>query len=313
MSATWAGTSTPAYNLNQAVPGSGAVNNRRPFFAVRPALADVTWAVSDGMAAYHAFQFSAQKRLTHGLTGLLSYTWGHSIDTVGQSFGGGADGPLPQDPRNRWADRGNSPFDIRHRLTIAWNYVLPFGKGRKWLNGGGPAEYVLGGWQINGINTFQTGLPFTPTLNAATVNTGTGSRPDRIGDGKLSDPTVDRWFDVTAFATPAPFTYGNSGRNILYGPGRVELRLLALQGLPHRPGRQAAVPHRVLQLLQHAAVRSAECRDRRRQRRNDHQHRRHAAPDSVRGEGAVLIQRRFFRRRCVERFVATACRRKRSV
>ena len=64
-------------------------------------------------------------------------------------------------------------------------------------------------------------MPFTPTLNAATVNTGTGSRPDRIGDGRLSDPTVDRWFDVTAFATPAQFTYGNSGRNILYGPGRV--------------------------------------------------------------------------------------------
>src|SRR5215510_6754047 len=209
------------FNLNQAVPGAGAVNNRRPFFGVRPTLADVTWAVSDGLAAYHAFQFSAEKRLTYGLSGLLSYTWGHSIDTVGQNFGGGADGPLPQDPRNRNADRGNSPFDIRHRLTVAWNYSLPFGKGRRWLSGGGPAEYALGGWQINGISTFQTGLPFTPTANSATVNTGTGSRPDRTGDGKLSNPTVDRWFDISAFKTPAQFTYGNSGRNILYGPGRV--------------------------------------------------------------------------------------------
>jgi hypothetical protein len=207
------------FNLNQAVPGAGAVNNRRPFFGVRPALADVTWAVSDGLAAYHGFQFSAEKRLTHGLSGLLSYTLGHSIDTVGQSFGGGADGPLPQDPRNRRADRGNSPFDIRHRLTIAWNYALPFGKGRKWLSGG-PAEYALCGWQVNGISTFQTGLPFTPTANSATVNTGTGSRPNRTGVGKLDDPTVDRWFDTSAFATPAQFTYGNSGRNILYGPGR---------------------------------------------------------------------------------------------
>ena len=191
------------YNLNQAVPGTGAVNNRRPFFAARPALADVNWAVSDGTASYHALQFSAQKRLTHGFNGLLSYTWGHSIDTVGQSFGGGADGPLPQDPLNRLASQGSSPFDIRHRLTIAWNYALP------------------GGWQVNGINTFQTGLPFTPTLSATTINTGTGQRPDRIADGKLSDPTVDRWFDTSAFATPAPFTYGNAGRNILYGPGRV--------------------------------------------------------------------------------------------
>jgi outer membrane receptor protein involved in Fe transport len=210
-----------AYNLNQAVPGSGPVNNRRPFFAVRPGLADVTWAVSDGTSDYHAFQFSAEKRLTHGFGGLLSYTWGHSIDTVGQSFGGGADGPLPQDPRNRLADRGNSPFDIRHRLTIAWTYQLPFGKGRRWLNGDGLAAYLLGGWQINGINTFQTGLPFTPTLNAATVNTGTGSRPNRVGEGTLANPTVDRWFDTAALATPAQFTYGDSGRNILYGPGRV--------------------------------------------------------------------------------------------
>jgi outer membrane receptor protein involved in Fe transport len=209
------------FNLNQAIPGTGAVNDRRPFFAIRPALADVNWAVSDGTASYHALQFSAQKRLTHGLNGLLSYTWGHSVDTVGQAFGGGADGPLPQDPRNRLASKGASPFDIRHRLTIAWNYALPFGQGQKWLNSGGPADYVLGGWQVNGINTFQTGLPFTPTLAATTVNTGTGSRPDRIADGKLENPTVDRWFDTAAFATPAPFTYGNAGRNILYGPGRV--------------------------------------------------------------------------------------------
>lgn len=212
-----------SFNLNQAVPGAGAVNNRRPFFGVRPTLADVTWAVSDGLAAYHAFQFSAEKRLTAGLSGLLAYTWGHSIDTVGQNFGGGAEGPLPQDPRNRRADRGNSPFDIRQRMTIAWNYSLPFGKGRKWLSNGGAAEYALGGWQINGINTFQTGLPFTPTANSATVNTGTGSRPDRIGNGMLSNPTVDKWFDPAAFATPGQFLYGNSGRNILYGPGRVNM------------------------------------------------------------------------------------------
>ena len=221
-----------SYNLNQAVPGAGAVNNRRPFFAVRPTLADVTWAVSDGLAAYHAFQFSAEKRLTHGLTGLLAYTWGHAIDTVGQNFGGGADGPLPQDPRNRWADRGNSPFDIRHRLSIAFNYALPFGKDRAWLNSGGPVDYVLGGWHVNGILTVQTGLPFTPTANSATVNTGTGSRPDRIGNGEISNPTVERWFDVTAFGTPAQFTYGNSGRNILYGPGRTNFDFSLFKEFP---------------------------------------------------------------------------------
>ncbi len=220
------------YNLNQAVPGPGAVNSRRPFFGVRPTLADVTWAVSDGTASYHALQFSAEKRLTHGVSGLVSYTWGHSIDTVGQSFGGGADGPLPQDPRNRAADRGNSPFDMRHRLTIAWTYVLPFGTGHRWLADGGALAFVFGGWQLNGLHLFQTGLPFTPTLAAATVNTGTGSRPDRIADGQLEDPTVDRWFDPAAFTTPATFTYGDAGRNILYGPGRVNVDLSLFKEFP---------------------------------------------------------------------------------
>ena len=130
---------------------------------------------------------------------------------------------------NRLASRGNSPFDIRHRLTIAWNYALP------------------GGWQVNGINTFQTGLPFTPTLNATTINTGTGQRPDRIADGKLSDPTVDRWFDTSAFTTPAPFTYGNAGPEYLVRAGPREFRLLAVQGVPHQRGLAGPVSRRILQ------------------------------------------------------------------
>ena len=80
-------------------------------------------------------------------------------------------------------------------------------------------------------------MPFTPTLNAATVNTGTGSRPNRIGDGgALANPTVDRWFDTSAFATPAAFTYGNAGRNILYGPGRVNFDFSLFKEFPIKEG-----------------------------------------------------------------------------
>ena len=121
---------------------------------------------------------------------------------------------------------------MRHRLTMAWTYVLPFGTGHRWLADGGALAFVFGGWQLNGLHLFQTGLPFTPTLNAATVNTGTGSRPDRIADGQLEDPTVDRWFDPAAFTTPATFTYGDAGRNILYGPGRVNVDLSLFKEFP---------------------------------------------------------------------------------
>src|SRR5262249_12534082 len=105
-------------------------------------------------------------------------------------------------------------------FTLAWNYQFPLGKGRKFLNHDGLTNTLLGGWQINGINTFQTGLPFTPTLASPSVNTGGGSRPDRIASGETSKPGPDRWFDPAAFVTLAQFRYGNAGRNILYGPGR---------------------------------------------------------------------------------------------
>ena len=207
-------------DLNQPIPGSGAVNNRRPFFAVRPGLAGITWALSDGLSAYHALQASAEKRLSQGFTFLAAYTWARGIDNVAISFGGGADGPVPQDNRNRHADRGRTSFDIHHRFTYSFNYALPFGKGRKFQGRGGVADFVLGGWQANGILTLQTGLPFTPTLASPTVNTGGASRPNRTGDGSLDARTVNRWFDINAFASPPAFTYGDAGRNILDGPGR---------------------------------------------------------------------------------------------
>jgi len=210
-------------DLNQPVPGSTAVNSRRPFFAVRPALAGITWALSDGLSAYSALQVSAEKRFAKGLNFLAAYTWGRGIDNVAIAFGGGADGPVPQDNRNRRADRGRTSFDIQHRFTYSFNYALPFGSGRRFVNHGRIADAVLGGWQTNAILTLQTGLPFTPTLASATVNTGGASRPDRLRDGTLDDRSLARWFDPGAFASPPSFTYGNAGRNILEGPGRKNL------------------------------------------------------------------------------------------
>jgi hypothetical protein len=220
-------------DLNQPVPGATSVASRRPFFSVRPALAAVTYAQSDGLSGYHSFQLSVEKRMSHGLGFLVGYAWGHVIENVGTEYGGGTG--APQDIRNRRADRGNASYDLRHRMTVSYLYDLPFGNGRALLSQGGLTHWVFGGWQTNGIATFQTGLPFTPMLQTPTTNC-CASRPNRVDSGALSssERTLVRWFDPRAFTTPALYTFGNAGRNILFGPGRVNFDVSLFKDFPIR-------------------------------------------------------------------------------
>jgi hypothetical protein len=197
-------------NVNQAVPGSAPVAQRRPF----PNLADGDGLSRLGNSSYHSLQLSFDRRLTAGLSLLGAYTWSHSIDDSSNDAGGG-----PQNVRNIRAERGSSDFDVRHRLVISSLYEIGLGRSLR----GVPAAF-LKGWQMGGIATFQTGAPFTPAMVGGqnTLGSGVGSqRPDRLRDGTLSasERSIQRWFDVTAFAAPAPFTFGNSPRNASFGPG----------------------------------------------------------------------------------------------
>ena len=186
----------------------------------------ITYAVTDGNANYHALQSTLERRFSNGMSFLSAYTWAHSIDNVPNAFGGAANGPIPQDIRYRNVDRGNSGFDIRHRFTHSMNYEVPVGKGRKLNITNKFADAIVGGWQGNLIFTIQTGLPYTPTLNASVSNAG-GSRPMLLKTPSFTSGDRAKYFD-TSFNTsgstwgiPATFNYGNAGRNILYGPGRV--------------------------------------------------------------------------------------------
>lgn len=208
------------WNANQAIPGATALNSRRPLFVANSTLSDVNYFTTDGLSEYYAFQLTVNKRLSNGVSTLIGYTWSHAIDDVPLEFGGGAAGPQPQDPRNIAAERGNSIIDMRHRLTLSYVWELPFGKGKAFLNRGGIVNALLGGWQTNGILSVQTGLPFSPVLQTSTTNTGTGSRPN-VSGAPTYPKTLQHWFDTSAFNTPAQYTYGNAGRNILFGPGRV--------------------------------------------------------------------------------------------
>jgi len=118
---------------------------------------------------------------------------------------------------NTGREKALSGFDVPHNLAISAGYELPFGRERRFLSDP-PAvvDGILGGWQFQGIYVWRSGRPFTPTISVDRANTGVGGqRPDRLGSGEIEDPTVEVWFDKTAFALPAQFTYGNSGGNIL--------------------------------------------------------------------------------------------------
>ncbi len=207
-------------NINQSVPGAGAQGPRRPFFARNPGLTNLTYRTNFGAAKYHSLQTRVEKRARGGLTMSLAYTWSHFLSNGGNINGGG--NAPPQDARCYACEWGSMPEDRRHIAVFNHVWDLPFGQGRRFATSG-PASWLIGGWSLNGIWSMATGEHFTPTLAAAVSNSAGGSadRPNRIADGNLptGSRTIDRWFDLAAFATPAQFSFGNAGRGILVGPG----------------------------------------------------------------------------------------------
>ncbi|HTM51643.1 MAG TPA: TonB-dependent receptor [Bryobacteraceae bacterium] len=194
-----------APDINQPAPGPGAVNPRRPF----PRFSAINEVSSSGSSTYHALQATAEKRVSHGLSFLLSYTWAHGLSD-GDFIGG------RQNLNNLRAERGRTATDLRHRFVGSWTWALPFGR-----NSHGVTQALIGGWQANGILSLYGGLPFTVSSSINTLNGSGGQRANRIGSGVLPNDqrTLQRWFDIGAFVTPAQYQFGNSGVNILEGPG----------------------------------------------------------------------------------------------
>jgi hypothetical protein len=197
-------------------PASSTVASRRIF----PYYTAVTRLVPMGNLSYNALTWKVEKRFARGFTFLSAFTWAHAIDNNIEPLNGSADqGPVV--PYNRQLNRANSNADIRRSYAFSSTYELPFGRGKAMLNRGGVVNALLGGWQIAGILTLRSGIPFTVTTSGGITNAGGADRPNRLAGGTLpSDQrTIDRWFDLSAFLAQPQFTYGNSGRNILFGPG----------------------------------------------------------------------------------------------
>jgi hypothetical protein len=165
-----------------------------------------------GSSIYHSLQVKAERRLSRGLAMLAAYTWAKMIATGDVGY---------RDPiNNRNLDRGVTYDSPPHRLTLAYAYQLPVGKGRRWLTSG-PAAHILGGWEISGINTFESGYPLTVGSTFDSDVCGAIDRPNLIGNPRLgaSERTLDRWFNTGAFAHPPLYSIGNAGRGLFLGPG----------------------------------------------------------------------------------------------
>jgi hypothetical protein len=211
---------TLCYNPNEIQPGTTSQASRRLLQPVA-SLSNMLQCDPRNRSTFHAGTLKLQQRFSDGLQFLVSYTYGKSLDYGGSAASGGGAVGGGQTVTNMDAWHGPSGYDVRHRGVVSYVYQLPFGQGRRWASDSGALlDAFIGGWQLSGITTMTTGRPFTVFLQTG-VNNGAPSWPNRIGSGKLDNPSVDLWFNPADFVAPSPNTYGDSGRGILYAPGHI--------------------------------------------------------------------------------------------
>ncbi|HEY3838380.1 MAG TPA: TonB-dependent receptor [Bryobacteraceae bacterium] len=205
-------------SINDPLPGAGAIQTRRPY----PQWGTISYPTFGENSNFNSVQSKLQIRTWHDLTVLASYAHGKCID-YGSGEGGTTIALLH-------AYRAVCDYDQPNIFSGSFHYMLPFGKGKAFLSDAGKlTQLAVRGWQFAGIVTLRNGLPFTPVLGTDVANTGVSNqRPNVIGTPVMVG-TVACWFYVaantscvqadpgtqSAFASPAQYTYGNAGRNIL--------------------------------------------------------------------------------------------------
>ena len=230
-------------------------NQQDPVTGIYPydQFASILYVESNATSSYNALQLRSEKRTSHGLALLLSYTYSRSFDDISSVFGGSVGSGLPQNSTDIAADRGPSDFNAINRFVGSFVYDLPLAR---WARGNSWARNLLANWQAASIVTAQSGSPFTVVLaggsSSAAAAFGNPARPDLVGppfEPSAGCPaavrTPQNWFNTCAFMLPPPgafpgtFLFGNEGRNILTGPGYTQIdfglsKSLALRSESHR-------------------------------------------------------------------------------
>src|SRR5690606_3059924 len=200
------------YNLNTNKPQPSLIPfsaDRRPY----PQFVNTTEVREDGKSNYDSLQLQVQRKVG-AITFNAHWTWANNMHNFLNTEN-------PYDVTSHWSRDG---VTRRHRAVVETMIDLPWGRGRRYATDIHPAlDAVIGGWNLQTISVFSTGLYFSPSFSGSDPsNTNTvGGLPDRIADGKLpSDQrSVDGWFDASAFRVPEPGRFGNSGVNVIEGQG----------------------------------------------------------------------------------------------
>jgi hypothetical protein len=208
-----------------------------------PGWANMPYYALEANSSYNGLTVTWQRRYVHGFFFTANYTYSKSLDEASQ-FNGGSTGGIVglQNIYCLRCDRGRSDWDVGHMFTPMFSWQAPY------------HNLLARGWQIAGTSRFYSGQPFTPVVTNSNLNLGEASRPDRIGKGTLPNPSPGMWFDVADFplVPDGSFAFGNSGRNILDGPGRIEVNLSLDRNFLIRERNRIQFRWEVFNVLNHA-------------------------------------------------------------
>jgi len=199
--------SNPTININASTTiGSGAAGQPlNILFGRTAAISETVYASS----FYDSFQLKLNRRLSNGFLMTTAYAFGKSEDYAAANFY----------VINQPLIKGLATWDRRHIFTWSGTYELPFGAGKRWATSG-VGKALLGGWQVNGFWTWESGLPLDFTSSATALNApGNSNRPNLVAPVQIlrNVGPGQYWFTTSSFADPGK-TIGNVGRNILAGP-----------------------------------------------------------------------------------------------
>ncbi len=240
-----------------ATDASGKTFFPAPAVRRNPAWGYIDYRTSGGRSWYKALQVAAMRRMKQGLQAQLTYTLGSVADTTQAQLQADAlnQSVYPSHPYDALFDKGPADFDVRHVGTFNVIYELPWAK--TWT---GIRRAVLGGWQVNGLGTFRTGVPFSPAIVTNWSRSGNGSNsgmdrpnlvPGRSAESVINGGTT-RYFDPTAFALQPAGYLGDAPRGFLRGLGLASVDLSAVKNFNLGGVRRLEVKAEVFNLLNHA-------------------------------------------------------------